>query len=1388
MKNTGGLNFFGRLAFSVLFLVFMPNLLFAVEEDIIYHLKFKQLSAPHFLPTNEVQKVYQDKEGFLWFATRNGFCRYNGYETTIYKSNLYSPELLTNNNITCLTDDNNYCLWIGTAEGLNVLDKRTGKIKKYFAPDLSNNTISSLCLTRDNTIWIGTDWGLCRYLPEQDSLMICGDDFVEGKLKDITVKSLVEDSDGDLWIGTWSQGLFRYSPSSGKLETYPKINDQNSAHVIYEDSDKNIWVGSWEHGLFRIDNPKDMEHVSYICYQHENGNETSLSDNIVYDISEDIKTHTLWVGTRSGLSILKLDEPKSFINYKSGKATYRIPSDEINSIMRDKQGNMWIGTIGGGVLMADTRPPLFSLHTLHFGDEDIPATAVRTLFADSERNLWIGVGTYGLACKEYATGELKMYSHLPEFSEFTSFTSLYSVVQRKKSGEIWFGLYNGGICVYRKGEKIRILSPDNCDFVTSHTVSALYEDEDGNCWVGTRGGLGVSMADGSSFRFGKMNFSDSLSANWIYVRDIVKDMDNSIWLATSNFGVIHITGDIHRPSTLKYENYSFHNRKLITNSVFCLHMDRFGRLWAGTEGGGLYLYDRDNNQFNAKNRLYSVPGDVVVSIEEDKNGGLWLGTTSGLVSLNVAIVGEDFTTRVYTSADGLQDNFIVNSSCCCDGELFFGGHKGYNSFFPDKMELPSQETNFLITDIKIFNHSFSSLPVELRQEISPIMPTYTNKIELPYKYNNFSIEFAALTFKNPDLNRYAYRLVDFDRDWQYTEANRRFAYYNNLPSGTYTFQLRATNENGVWSGYIRELTVVVHPPFWATWWAYLFYGIVVLVVTFLIHRTIRNRMLLQNELHLREIEKAKAEEMNHSKLQFFTNITHELLTPLTIISATVDELKLQAPNHNELYVVMNSNIQRLIRLLQQILEFRKAETGNLKLRVSPGDIVAFVNREAECFYPLIKKHKIHFSVLCDPESIVGYFDTDKLDKILYNLLSNAAKYSKEGGFIQVTLLYDDNRDFVQLRVRDNGKGISKERQKTLFQRFYEGDYRKFNTIGTGIGLSLTKDLVELHEGTIMVNSEENQGTEFIVRFPIDRSYYREEQIDEEAILPVQKTVDYEGSEPEEKVSLQLKAGNTNSVLVVEDNEELLELMTKLLNRDYNVFTAMNGKEGVAVLENEDIDLIVSDVMMPEMDGIEFCKYVKGNLEISHIPVILLTAKNKEEDRAEAYEVGADAFISKPFNLTVLYARIRNLLKYKERMARDFKNQLVFEVKDLNYTSLDEDFIQRAIDCVKIHLEDGEFDQPQFAEEMRTSKSTLYKKLKSLTGLNTSAFIRNVRLKAACRIMEEKGNAVRVSELAYAVGFNDPKYFSSCFKKEFGLLPSEYVERFIEGGMNDNLGV
>ena len=1351
---------------------------FSLHGEIIHPIQYKQISTFNNLPTDEVQQVYQDKDGLMWFATRTGLCQFDGYNVTTYKSNLYTPFLFSNNNISCVADDNNHNIWIGTNGGLHVLDKKTTQIKQYKTPSIPNDVVSCILNTRDNKIWVGTESGLIRYIPETDSFFIYDAEQTDGVLRRTAVKSLFEDKDGDLWIGTWANGLYRYSPSVNRFFAYPEFNMRQSAHTIFQDSRGDIWVGAWREGLYKIVNPKDMSNVSFINYRHINKDNSSLSDDVVYAIAEDPHTNTLWIGTRGGLSIMDLRSPGKFVNYRSQSDEFYIPSDEVNSITTDVTGNMWIGSIGGGAWMINTSKPLFTKQTVNLLDNDIPTTAARSLLNDNDNNLWIGIGTYGLALLDAKTKKLTLQTDLPEF-EGRTMPSIYAMLQRRTNNEIWFGTYNGGIFIYKKGEKVKILNQSNAPFIPSSVVFSLYEDRRNNCWIGTREGLGVDISDGSNYSVKELKSDDSTMINNFFVRNIIEEKDGRMWLDNQNYGIIHLMGDVQHTSSLHSEYYALSNGRIKTNSVLCLTVDRMGRLWAGTDGGGLYLYDRVENIFKEKSKLYNLPGDMVGTIQEDELGYLWLGTNAGLIQLNVPGDEKNPTKRVFTTVDGLSDNFFIPHSFCRRGnEMFFGSYRGYNSFCPSKIVEISKEVPFLITDIKIFNKSLISLDDELRKKISVESPAFTRRLDLASNNNNFHIEFASLSFKNPEMNQYAYQLVGFDKDWQYTDATRRFAYYNNLKTGTYKFRLKATNENGIWSGYIREFDVVIHPPFWASWWAFIIYVILFCGITFVLYYRAKKRILFRNELQIREVEKQKAEELNHAKLQFFTNITHELLTPLTIISATVDELKIQSPNHRELYSVMNSSIGRLMRLLQQILEFRKAESGNLKLMVSPGDVALFVRNAAESFRPLIKKHKIHFSVLCNPESIHGYFDTDKLDKILYNLLSNAAKYNRENGFVQITLNKAEDSDFIELHIKDNGKGMSKEQLKDLFKRFYEGDYRKFKTIGTGIGLSLTKDLVDLHRGTIHVKSKEDEGTEFIVRLPVTRRYYSEEQIDDDVVMPVQKTIFYGDNDEfdEDEADAICKP---HTILVVEDNEELLQLMTKLLQREYNVLSAVNGIEAVKILDTSEADLIVSDIMMPKMDGVELCKYVKGKLETSHIPIILLTAKNKEEDRAEAYEVGADAFITKPFNLSVLHARIRNLLKYKEHMARDFKNQLVFEVKELNYTSVDEDFLQRAIECVNRHLEDCEFDQPQFVEEMSTSKSTLYKKLKSLTGLNTSAFIRNIRLKAACQIMEDKNASIRVSELAYAVGFNDPKYFSSCFKKEFGMLPTEYMERFVQ---------
>ena len=1376
MKNTSRFCLFNILMMSVLLWGIQDRLL--AGNASIKNLRFNRLSSFEDLPSEEITQIIQDNKGYIWIATNSGLCRYDGYRIRTYKDNLFTPGILTDNQIKTIAEDHSYNLWIGTNNGLNILNMITGQIREAEDSRLQEKVVSVLYVSKDNNVWVGMDDGLYRYIPERGSFIVY-DKATNGRPL-VGIKSIMEDSKGRLWIGTWAVGLLRYEKDKDAFISYPQMDERNSAHVLFEDSYQTIWVGTWDRGLYHLNTPETPETVTWKHYISRPDNKQSLSDNIIYSIEEETGSNTLWIGTRSGLSILDLDsKDDSFVNYLPESETYKLPYNELDAIVRDRSGIMWLGMMGGGVYSVNMRHSPFQKNDLESVKHRLFSNSVRSMFVDSEQTLWMGIGSYGLVIQEQGAEQPVFYIDHPDFRQPTPYLyTINHIIERRDEQEIWFGTWGSGITIYDKdvaGNKIRHLNEENTPWLPDGFVFSLLEDSHKNVWIGCRSGVAVYGPDGKGVSLSDCRTEpDGAPINYCYYA-IEETRDGNIWLG-SNHGIIRVSRDASKPDQLQFSLYDRANGKLTYEWLQCLYEDSKGNLWAGSDGGGLNLYDKESDSFISVNRRYNLQTDVVSNIQEDESGNLWLGTGSGLVRLTVSPDAATASSRTYTATDGLPDNSFIRDAIAKakDGKLYFGGHNGYASFYPQKVKEDDVVPPVAITNISIFNTPLDELTPADREEITPNSSSFANELVLDYNRNHFSIEFSSLSYANPSKNKYAYKLEGYDTDWQYTGASSRVANYNNLKSGLYTFHLKGSNENGLWNEQERVLQIRILPPPWKTTWAYTLYILLLSATVFVTYRILKNRIREKQAQELQKMELVKTKEINHAKLQFFTNITHEFLTPLTILSASLDEMKMQAPQLDDFYKVMSDNINRLIRLLQQILEFRKAETGNLKLKVSEADLATFVRKEVEAFRPLMKKKKMQFSFTCQPDTITGYFDPDKLDKILYNLLSNASKYNREGGTIDVNLSLDEEENIVTLSVKDNGQGISKEGMKNLFKRFYEGDYRRFNTTGTGIGLSLVKDLVTLHEGTIRVESEEGQGATFIVTLPISRSAYKEEQVDE----PITPTADDQVLPTESgDTGSASKEKSGYSLLLVEDNEELLALMVKLLGREYPVYTAHNGKEAIQAIESNDIDLIVSDVMMPEMNGVELCRYVKGNFDICHIPIILLTAKNKEEDRIEAYESGADGFLSKPFNLSLLHARIKNLLRGKERTARDFKKQLVFEAQELNYTSLDEDFLQRAISCVQKHLDNSEFDQQQFMEEMATSKSTLYKKLKSLTGLNTSAFIRNIRLKAACQIIEEK-KRVRISELAYAVGFNDPKYFSACFRKEFGMLPSEYMERYL----------
>ena len=1348
-------------------------------------LLFNEPAAFERLANKDIQSVCQGRDGDLWICTRSGLFQYDGYSLACYKSGIENPGLLTSNNILCAAEDDKHRLWIGTYSGLNVLDLTTGAVRKVDNEAMNGNTVSAILVTRKGRILLATDWGLYEYEEKTDNYVSYTAENTGGVLPKTSVKSLLEDDRGDIWIGTWNEGLFRHESATGRYYRYPRLNEQNSAHVLFQDKERNIWVGTWRGGLTLLKNAWHAEGVKMVTYRKKEGDPSSLSDDIVYALAEDAYTGDLWIGTRRGLSILpdkaEYTGKEAFRNFNSDEPD-TAPGDEVTSLLCDKQGLMWIGTIGGGMAKVDVRRPIFGYDRLPDVRNTLHTASVRSMLVDDEGLLWLGIGSYGFGIRNRADGSFVHYPNLAEFAgQPQTITTIMSIMQRTTDKHVWLAAYDDGVYEIDKkapaGQRLTHYSTRNVPWLAGDCVYQVMEDAHGNLWFATRNGVSVRKAAGGAIRFDDLQVGDAPMNKTVTVC-MSQDADGRIWCGSSTQGIFCLEPDRQNPQTYTLHCYNTHNGKFNADEVNCLYADG-KRIWAGTGSSGLNVYDPATDGFIAVHQRWGLPGDAVLSIRGDRKGNLWLGTNAGLVKLMPSADNlEHASFRLYTKDDGLQGNIFNRGASTTgpDGELFFGGHQGYNSFFPDSLHEDSYSPFPFITDIRVKGRSWHTLPLDERRNISPLAPRFAEEITLDYRHNNFSIEFSAMDYINPSLNLYTYKLDGFDQEWQVADATKRIAYYNNLNSGTYTFHLRVTNSNGSWSNHLRSLQVVILPPPWQTWWAYTLYILATCTLAYGIYRTVRNRVRLRNAIHVQEMEKAKVEEMNHVKLQFFTNVTHELLTPLTILLASVSELKRIAPAYKEQYRLMNNNINRLIRLLQQILEFRKAETGNLKLKVSSSDLALFVRRGIDSFRPLMRRKDINFSCSCHPEPLMAYFDPDKVDKILYNLLSNASKYNQAGGLVCVDL-FSNTDGTVRLVVRDDGPGISKSAQKDLFKRFYEGDYRKYNTIGTGIGLSLVRDLVELHHGTIEVESEEGKGASFIVTLPIRREAYSPEETDE--AQPKDNTEELEMTEEEETTQptdvIVTKTGEPYSLLLVEDNGELLLMMTKLLQSNYKVYTASNGKEALEVLQRQEIDLIVTDAVMPEMDGLTFCREVKAHDGTNHIPIILLTAKEREEDRADAYDAGVDAFIAKPFDISVLQSRIANLLLVRKRMEMDKAKMLVFNVDNYEYTSSDKTFLQECINCVNRHMSDPKFSQTHFLEEMHISRSTLFRRIKQLTGLGFTSFVANIRIKTACRILDEK-KQISISEVANLVGYNDAHYFSVSFKKIVGMSPTEYAKR------------
>ncbi len=1331
---------------------------------------FRQFQYTDQLPSNSVQNIYKDKEGYMWFGTRDGLCRFDGYRIKIFRSNTANHNKLTNNNIRCMVEDNQHCLWIGTNEGINILDKITYSVTPFNHPTIGRDRITDICLDTKGNVWIATSTrGIVRIDPDRKS-HVYQNGPSKSKIPSNKTITIYPDSKGNIWATFWTGGLAVYQPEQDNFKAFPPVGKDNNPFKILEDRNHDYWVCTWGDGIFAM-NPDDKTGHPFTPVTFLKNSKPVKMNNIIYRMIQDSEKGRIWIVSFSGLDVLEKVNRTTF-NVVTTESMFKDSSNKLfHEILDDKSGNLWLGSVGDGIFKLDFRNNNFQTNDLGILTQRLgfPPNVYHVCKAGNN-TIYLVIDRLGVFCLDTKTQVLSQVS-IPFLSGKENVQVMCYI---RNQHAVWFAKENENVIYIvndqAKGTQNNVktikIDPDN-----HSTINCLYEDFYGNVWIGFEQGLYRRSPDG------KVTL---ISSNITNIVSLSGDRSGNIWIGTEKQGAFRVQYNDATRSLARIANFSEKAGNLQSNSIQTVCCDKTGNVYLGTREGSIYLYNQPTGKIEDISYKYGITEDAILDIIEDNYGLIWVSTIKKIIRYNPV----NHVSMYYTSTDGiLVSSFSKNASVKLEnGQILFGGNKGFCLFTPTPANLHSvSAAQVKITDIDVNDQSiFNSNP-------NSGFDFKNNELILEPNAGNISLEFSSLNYSFADKIQYAYRLIGVDKDWVYPGSSRRYVNYASLPAGKYTFEVKATDENGQWSTRISSLKIIKKPPFYLTGWAYLLYAIVIAgIIWFLI-----NRVRLRNELKISRIEKEKSEELAKTKLHYFTNISHDLLTPLSIIALLVEEIetKLTVADRPKAELV-KSNVNRLKRLIRQILAFRRIETGNMKLKVQEADIVSFVREICfSNFQPLISENQINFIIKSAHENYKAWFDKDKLDKILYNLLSNAFKFTPDQGTIRIDLEFPQKESvtYLSLSVSDTGVGISDKDLPHIFSRFYisnASDQSKSN----GIGLSLVKELSEIHNGEVSVTSELNKGTTFRLLIPISPEAYLPEEMSYDNLTEQNPNPELE-QEAVSAVQLTDKSAvkrSDYSILIVEDNKELNQIMVAHFDPFFTVFSTNNGLDALNIIRENTIDLVISDVMMPVMDGLELCQTIKNDVAISHIAVLLLTAKISSDDQIEYFNAGADAYMPKPFDLKVLDARVDNLIQRREKSVSYFKENRdlkELEVSSMNYGSLDEEFLKKAIEVVEANISDINLDPDKLADVMNSSRSTLYRKLKSLTGLSSGEFIRNIRLKHACRILLNNNDPI--IEIAYSLGFNDPKYFSRIFKAEFNLSPREYREMYQQNTSGEN---
>ncbi|MEQ9287084.1 MAG: two-component regulator propeller domain-containing protein [Cyclobacteriaceae bacterium] len=1334
--------------------------------------RFEHLSVSNGFALNPVTSITQDRKGMMWFGTRKGLMRFDGVRLKNIANSPGDAFSLYHNDIYVLHTDSKGNIWTGTTQGLSVYNPVTNTGKNFQTNSVNGNISASiLCIQelQSGEIWFGTTQGIIVYNPRTEAIKSIVLNPHEQEKPTTQVNCIFQASNGTVWVGS-ENGLYMLSKNTGndyEFEWYKHSNENaeslvnNRVNVLMEDDNHRLWVGTHK-GLDYIE-PGSETFVHFSAHN-------SLTNDFIRALTLD-KNGQLWVGTYNGINVIDSEFNVHQILHDPNNP-YSLAGNKIRSLYTDNIGTVWVGSYYGGINYWDDKQLNFTRINENFGNH-LSYNVVSCMEQDQRGNIYFGTEGEGISILNTKNGK---FEHLNKLVRGHTIGSVKSMMI--DNNDLWVGTFNKGlfrINLITKSFTQYKHEPGNQSSLSNDNVLAIARGFDQKLWVGTlNGGLNLFDPDKNTFkRFSQETDNPkSLPANAI--RSLLVDGIGNCWIGVPN-GLYVLRKDLLDKSVYEFERIA--NSKSNNVEVFDVLLDTKKNIWVGTTQNGLFRLIDD--QLVAQ----ELPGvSSVLAIVEDERQVLWFSSTNGILSYDY----KNNKTRLYDIKDGVKPNEFMRAAGLIskDGRVYFGGASGLSTFLPEELgRYNDYAPDVSITDFQLFDRQLNAGDSTgiLTRAIG-----YTEEITLDYDQNNFTIHFALPNFIKTDKNTYQYRLLGLEDKWNNTSIPS--VSYTIQRGGDYTFEVKGKNSDGFNTVNTTRLKINLLNPPWRTWWAFLIYAVIIAAALYLLISIYQSRIRLQHKLELETQEFLRHEEANQQKLQFFTNISHEFRTPLTLILGPLQKIIHEYKGSNVVYrqlLVIKKNTDQLFKLINELMDFRKLENKQMKLQAAEGDLVKFTQEIYLSFKQQARMGQYKYTFESTTSDLNIYFDRDKFEKVLYNLISNAFKYTPRKGSIKVVI--KDTPAGVEIRVVDSGDGIAADQLSKVFDRFYEVPGQKNHGTfkqGSGIGLAIAKSIVDLHKGTIKVESRESEGSSFIVTLPAGRKHLSDEEvIDEfknsEDISQYQNQQPAEVDAPSFDVEDFMDSDNKADklVLVVEDNRQVAEFIRSVLKKNYRVVLAENGALGYNKAISEQPNLIISDVMMPEMDGIEFCARVKSDIRTSHIPFILLTARTSLVYKYDGLESGADEYLNKPFEIKELLLKCKNIINTQEKLKAKFSEHGEFYHSGLSVNSLDKKMMDQAMKIIRDNLSNQFFSIQLFCTELGTSRSLLFTKFKAWTNQTPNEFILGMRMKYASKLIEQ--NNMNISQVSNKVGFKDANYFSKCFKKQFDLSPKEYSEKFTE---------